>query len=291
MALNRLIEDDNSTMRDLQYLQASMIWLDICGFCGYRRKMEVAESNLQPIATALRRCGKFDKVAYEDIIPSADDDVETTTNKWHRWVNQESYKRLVFHVFEHDMLMAMAKYRQPVISYAELTLPLPASRDLWLAPSAEAWRKAFLQSVEQNGTQSASLRSLLSDNKPISCLPKPLDHGLAVTSLLYGISAQVWEHVQQSTLEDEGVNHDPCHQLWMQSRHQSLYQRLKKLAEGLHDSPPPALLALQFQMMSLHVSVDTVMRFLGKCGEAEAHRAYQKLQSWSTEKSARIAVW
>lgn len=124
VALNKLIEDDNSAIRDLQYLQASMIWLDICGFCGYRRKMEIAESNLQPIATALRRCGKFDRVAYEVIVPSMEDDLETTTNKWRRWVNQESYKRLIFHVFEHDILMSMAKHRQPVISYAELTLPL-----------------------------------------------------------------------------------------------------------------------------------------------------------------------
>jgi hypothetical protein len=30
VALNKLIEEDNSTIRDLQYLQASMIWLDVC---------------------------------------------------------------------------------------------------------------------------------------------------------------------------------------------------------------------------------------------------------------------
>jgi hypothetical protein len=49
-------------------MQASMIWLDICGFCGYKRKMEVAESNLQPLVTALRRSGKFDKVGYETMV-------------------------------------------------------------------------------------------------------------------------------------------------------------------------------------------------------------------------------
>jgi hypothetical protein len=65
VALNKLIEEDNSITRDLQYLQASMLWLDICGFCGYRRKMENAESNLQPLVTALRRCGKFDKATYQ----------------------------------------------------------------------------------------------------------------------------------------------------------------------------------------------------------------------------------
>lgn len=38
-------------LRDLQYLQASMIWLDIGVFCGYTRKMQIAESYLQPLCT------------------------------------------------------------------------------------------------------------------------------------------------------------------------------------------------------------------------------------------------
>ena len=78
-------------MRDLQYLQASMLWLDIAAFCGFRRKMEIAESSLQPLVTvreplivffwpslsntsqALRRAGKLDKVSYIATSPAADD--------------------------------------------------------------------------------------------------------------------------------------------------------------------------------------------------------------------------
>jgi hypothetical protein len=30
-----------------------MLWLDIGAFCGYRRKMEIAESNLQGLVTVL----------------------------------------------------------------------------------------------------------------------------------------------------------------------------------------------------------------------------------------------
>lgn len=45
------VEDDNSALRDLQWLQASMLWLDIGIFCGYKRKMQIAESYLQPLCT------------------------------------------------------------------------------------------------------------------------------------------------------------------------------------------------------------------------------------------------
>jgi hypothetical protein len=291
VALNKLIEDDNSTIRDLQYLQASMIWLDVCGFCGHKRKMEIAESNLQPLVTALRRFGKFDKAAYETVTPTPIDTTEEIEAKWRRWVHVESYKRLVHHLFEHDMLMAMAKHRQPLISYAELSLPLPASRNLWLAPSAEIWHKLSMENPEPTPSDHRSVRSMLADQKPLSCLPGQYDHGLATTMYLYGISAQTWEYNQQSILMANGNDDDASLQLWMQSRHQSLYQKLKSLTVNLEHSPATAHITYQYQMMSLHVNVDTVIRFAGKCGEVEAHCAYQDLRLWSVEKSARIAIW
>jgi hypothetical protein len=291
VALNKLIEEDNSTIRDLQYLQASMIWLDVCGFCGHKRKMEIAESNLQPLVTALRRFGKFDRASYETITPTSSDTQEGIESKWRRWVHVESYKRLVHHLFEHDMLMAMAKHRQPLVSYAELSLPLPASRSLWLAPSSEMWHKLFMESSDLAQNDHRSVRSMLADQKPLACLPGMVDHGLATTMYLYGISAQTWEYNQQSILMAVGNDDDASIRLWMQSRHQSLYGKLKGLAINLESSAATAHLTYQYQMMSLHVNVDTIIRFAGKCGEAEAHSAYQDLRQWSVEKSARIAIW
>jgi hypothetical protein len=132
---------------------------------------------------------------------------------------------------------------------------------------------------------------MLADQKPLSCLPGQYDHGLATTMYLYGISAQTWEYNQQSILMANGNDDDASLQLWMQSRHQSLYQKLKSLTVNLEHSPATAHITYQYQMMSLHVNVDTVIRFAGKCGEVEAHCAYQDLRLWSVEKSARIAIW
>lgn len=291
VALNKLIEDDNSAIRDLQWCQATMVWLDVCGFCGYKRKMEIAESNFQPLVTAIRRIGRFDKVAYEEIAPEAGDGSEALEAKWYRWIHQESYKRLAHHIFEHDMLMFMAKHRQPLVSYAELSLPLPASRELWLAPSAEAWKESYSNLSETSTGSDVSVRALLADENIASCIPGSIDHGICGTAFLYGVSAQVWEHAQQSVLMEESLDRDASNSLWMQSRHQHLYQKLKNLAPILQHSPATAHLAHHFQMMCLHVNVDKVMRFAGKCGEAEAHQAYQSLQSWSKEKQARIAIW
>nr|OQO21695.1 hypothetical protein B0A51_11544 [Rachicladosporium sp. CCFEE 5018] len=295
VALASASEEDNSSVRDLQYLQASMIWLDVCGFCGYKRKMEIAESNLQPVITALRRFGKLDKVAYEEISPSASDSTKVTEALWRRWAQQESFKRLVYHLFEHDMLMTIARHRQCLISYAELTVPLPASRDLWLAPSAETWRALYLENMSRASntrTSSVSLRSLLSTNDMVQFLPRNIDRTLAATTFLYGIAAQIWEYNQQATVLKEQANGgDPSNTLWLQARQHSLSQKLRDFEPSLANLPATTRLIHAFLTMILNIDIDTVMRFAGKCGELEAHRAYHDLQVWVKGKSARVAVW
>lgn len=126
--------------------------------------------------------------------------------------------RLAYHLFEHDMQMTMTKHRPPLISYAELTLALPASKTLWLAPSAEIWRARYL---ETNITTSPpSLRTLLKDEAAILYLPSDIDAQIARSTYLHGIAAQIWEHAQQSVLLHESS--DPSSQLWARSRQQKL---------------------------------------------------------------------
>ena len=68
------------------------------------------------------------------------------------------------------------------------------------------------------------------------------------------------------------------------------YQSLQNLNSLL--SPAPAVISLfhEFLQMYLHVDLDMIARFAGKCGEEEAHRAYAQLQSWMRVREARLAV-
>lgn len=43
--------------------------------------------------------------------------------------------------------------------------------------------------------------------------------------------------------------------------------------------------------MTLHVDMDLVMRFAGKCGAEEAHHAYQLLRTWRATKQGRAATF
>jgi hypothetical protein len=286
VSLSVLSEQDNSVTRELQYLQASMLWLDIGAFCGFRRKMEIAESSLQGLLTALRRTGRFDQVRYPIVMPTPEESEIDLDKKWRRWVEFESYKRLVYHLFEHDIDMTIVNQRQPLISYAELTLPLPAPKSLWLAPSAEVWRARMLNANRADSRP--SLRSLLQDEGASIDLHPGIDAQIARSAYLHGLAAQIWEYSQQSVLLLDLS--DPSSQLWSRSRQQKLHQHLVNAKTTLQNSKAVTCVFYQFSQMSLFVNLETIIHFAGKCGEEAAHRAYIALQPWSLSKDARTAI-
>ncbi|KAJ5573302.1 hypothetical protein N7450_010286 [Penicillium hetheringtonii] len=287
VGLAQLVEDDNSVLRDLQYLQASMLWLDIGIFCGYTRKMQIAESYLQPLCTALRRASTFDRSNYSTITPfSFGDDESSLQRAWYSWVRQESFKRLVYHLFGHDVEVATSMNRPALTSYAELTLPFPAARELWLAPTASVWKDTWTSRYTMTTCSDLSLRDLLSDPSFINQIPPELDLEVARTALLHGLAVQTYEFRHQMLLSQGCQSGSKATtRLWLQSRQEDLVQKAT--------SNPPAVTTLlnEFTLMYLHIDIDGIQRFVGKLGEHDARRAYPALRDWSQTKEARTAIW
>lgn len=93
IALTNQYENDNSTTRDLRASQTYALTIDIGIWSGNRRKTEIAESFSQPLITMLRRSLRFRRSVYTNIVPLPEDDEDTLDQKWHAWVEQESFKR------------------------------------------------------------------------------------------------------------------------------------------------------------------------------------------------------
>ncbi|EPS31052.1 hypothetical protein PDE_06006 [Penicillium oxalicum 114-2] len=293
VSLAQLVEEDNSMLRDLQYLQASMIWLDIGVFCGYTRKMQIAESYLQPLVTALRRGAAFDQSTYTVITPyTFENNEESLQRAWHAWVRQESLRRLVYHLFAHDVIVAAALNRPALISYTELTLHFPSARDLWLAPDAQAWREAWMTKYRVAACSEFSLRDLLADPSLLVQLPDDLDLEIATNALLQALALQVWEFRQQMLVSQASRSgHRATTRLWLQSRQDDLYMTLQAVQQDSRNPLPVTTLFNEFVMMSLHIDMDAIQRFVGKMGELDARRAYPGLRDWSRTREARTAIW
>ncbi|OMP82922.1 hypothetical protein BK809_0001113 [Diplodia seriata] len=313
VALNNLVESDNSVLRDLQYLQAYMTWLDIGIWCGYKRKMEIAESNLQPLCTvgyihlfplhtlttirqALRKAGVFNKSFYKRIVPLPSDDDATLEGKWRQWVEQESYKRLVYHLFEHDIEVAFTMSRNPLTSYAEFSVPFPAERDIWLAPSPSAWRAIHLSKARAPDPIYNSLKDMLMQPDRLNTLSGDADFTMSISIFVHGVGAMVWDYRKQASITQDSPSHDDATtQLWLQSRRQDLYHLLQTTQTDHHKRASPAILTLlsEFLQMYLHVSLDDVQRFAGKYGDDQARRACATFveRDWTGQRAARHAVW
>ncbi|KAJ5096575.1 hypothetical protein N7456_007296 [Penicillium angulare] len=288
VGLAQLVEEDNSVLQDLQYLQASMLWLDIGISCGYTRKMLISESYLQPLCTALRRAGAFNRSTYNAITPySIGDDDASLQLAWHKWVRQESFKRLVYHLFAHDVEVTLSMNRPAITSYTEFTLPLPGARDLWLAPTATAWRDIWTSQYRLIGLSEINLRDLLTEPSLLSHVPPEVDSAIAESAILNGLALQVWEFRQQMHLSGSRATT----KLWLQSRQEDLYSILKTFQGDAPDLPPVTILMNEFTMMYLHLDMDAIQRFVGKMGESEARRAFPTLREWSRSKDARMAIW
>ena len=121
------------------------------------------------------------------------------------------------------MLVAYAKQRQPVISYAEMNVPLPESLDVWLAKSPETWRTIHFTRNCRNTDSNPSLHALLSEDKLLSYLPDHVDSSIAITAKLCGLAAQIWDYNQQMAIcKALSSSVDASTQLWNQSRQQTL---------------------------------------------------------------------
>jgi hypothetical protein len=130
---------------------------------------------------------------------------------------------LVYHLFEHDILVAHAKGRQPLISYAELSLPLPASRELWLAPDASSWHALHLQLVPEMNRSEVSGHGLAAHEELPLTVFDGRDKAIVVGTKLCTIAAQVWDYQQVRSLSSGSTAvSDASSELWAQARLQKL---------------------------------------------------------------------
>lgn len=113
--------------------------------------------------------------------------------------------------------------RPALTSYAELTLPFPAARELWLAPTAKAWREIWTSRYNIMTFSELSLRDLLADPSLINHIPPELDAQIARNSLLHGLAIQTWEFRQQMLLsQNSQFGSKATARLWLQSRQEDL---------------------------------------------------------------------
>ncbi|KAI1500665.1 hypothetical protein F5X99DRAFT_429343 [Biscogniauxia marginata] len=301
MGIAEKLESSNLLTRDLQCQQAYILVLDVGLWSGFKRKMEIAESFVQPVVTMLRRAGKFSAPPDSpSLVPLLSDSTELLTMKWHKFIQRESFKRLVIHLLLHDYQSSVSFQKNTLISYTEICFSLPASRDLWKAPSAQAWRDIYIQKKPRSSdTDLPRLSDAMYCMNMLETLEEYVDVELCYTTILYGFWGQIAAYREAVKFYRHGATpanqRHATHCLWLTSQHQELYRDLGDFHTRLCTSPkalPHLIIVAELFMMILHVSPDELQRFAGKSGEDEARRAAFALEDeWLPSREARHAVW
>jgi len=299
LALQGVVEEwlpicftDNTRTRDLQTLQSFMLEL-LCGFwAGNSMKMELAESFCQPLLTMLCRAGKFRKSAYKSIIPSVLDHEHTLAAKHTEWVEQESWKRLVYRVFFHDTEASMAFSRSPLVSPAELFLPFPEPNVLWLAPTPQAWLQAYTTLVTDSNDTPSPVDFIGNPDKPLDVRHlEPIEANTILVHCFWrlGYHRLEWTTLfRRSRLPSESDIGGPG------PHHQELFEMIESARLRLDDLDllqSPQGMLLELVLLNLSLSLEDVQLLAGLEGVAEAQRVYPTLQDWVRTSRSRQAIW
>lgn len=185
----------------------------------------------------------------------------------------------------------MMLHVNPIISYAELELPLPFSRELWEAKSAGEWRDIYISTGFQTSERLPSLADLMHDMSQLTTYHGRIDSQLAAFVLLHGVSALVHEYHRLKFVSQGNSSH--WHALVISSRQQELgdaLQHFRMACSGWHTRPEIELL-LEVISMLLHMSLEELQLFAGKEDKKEARRVYDSALDWINSIDSRRAVW
>jgi len=203
----------------------------------------------------------------------------------------------VFHCYIREAQTSMTTLTNPCLSYSELTLPLPESRNLWFAENALEWKRRYLEKNAGHQKRPPSVGDLFHDVHLLTQNHARLDVQYSISIFLHGFWALILEYRQLSSVHKtrsyaNSLGGNP--NLLLDSRHQELVKDLQSfqlIASGWRDMSPREHLLLNLLMMNLHVSLDDMQLFSGKEGEDQARRIYPVLQQWATSSESRSAVW
>ncbi|KAI0540028.1 hypothetical protein GGR58DRAFT_512041 [Xylaria digitata] len=298
LAIPLKFEENNTGIANLGLVQTLVLGQDISLWSGNRRKMEIAECHLLIPITMMRYRGRFQRSSYTAITVNESDQGEVLEEKWKCWYESESWKRLAFHCYMRDAQTSMTTLASPTMSYAELTLPLPESKELWFAKTALEWKKEYLRRSVSQTKRPPCLGDLLRDVNLLAANYRRLDTQYSISIYLHAFWNLVFEWRQLSAVHRSNPfqnSYQASPNLILNSRHQELCKALSSFQLVIADrhasfSAQEALL-LNLVLMNLHVSLDDLQLFAGKEGEDQARRVYPILQQWSESTEARQALW
>jgi len=242
------------------------------------------------LVTMMRRGGRFRRMGYSfstTLDPSAN-----LQEEWKRWIGLEGFKRLSFRLLTFDTQLSTAVLSGPLISYAEMQLPLPEHEAIWSASSAERWMMLSRSKVTSFDEKRPSLVDIINEIDQLSMFRAVIDERIANEAMLSASWGLVWEYNQSHSVQRAGLR--ATNSLVMGSRYDELLKMMQRFKISIGSSVVNSVefpVRLESTLMRLHISLDDVQLFAGIDGISESSRVYPALKEWAMSQYARKTVW
>jgi hypothetical protein len=241
-------------------------------------------------ATILRRGKMLSKDAYVSPEAILDTPNLSTHQKWLRWAEKETQKRLVYFATTLDAHASITLRTKVLFSYAELKTPLPSHRKLWEAETASSWFDILQQDTQLRIQQAPSLYQILRQPQLTAAQVPVTDMTSAAFIFLAGFWSLILEYQQMSAILPQQSNND----FVLNSRHAELISTLdlfKIELSNLEIDSPEVLVAQELTSLHLNVSLHQLSDYAGMGTGEDAHSALPYAHRWFESPKSRIALW
>lgn len=181
----------------------------------------------------------------------------------------------------------------PLVTYAEISLELPASNKLWQAKTAASWRDAYLS--QSTSHKLPPLISCINDMQAMLEVYEQIDLSFSVDVILSLLWRLIWDARQLNAVAKQ-QNSRSTTSMSLVSGHwqQDLSQTLRNFRMAITDVEPlssAATIVYEHLLLNIHVSFEELSIFAGKEGGQDARRVLPLLRQWVDSRDARQAVW
>ncbi|KAL2404119.1 hypothetical protein ABEF95_001445 [Exophiala dermatitidis] len=245
---------------------------------------------------ALRAGGHFRFANYSPVTVQVEDEGEILETKWKQWVQQESFKRLVYHMNLYCTRLSLVTSATSTMSYAELSVPVPFAHELWVAKSATEWKQLYLELAGGSQPEPICFTNLLPDPMTLGSLGPLYDGYYTKFCLLHAVSSMIGRHKQdRSIFAPIEKSATRVSSFADDVQHQRIVHILKhiKLCYDDLEFRHTIELDLLFHLCSMHLYAPFEQMELaaGKEGPIEAQGADPALQRWISTGDSRHAAW
>ncbi|KAL2824972.1 hypothetical protein BJY01DRAFT_262805 [Aspergillus pseudoustus] len=306
--LFHLFEKRIARTRQIQQIQALALFIHTGFWSGSKRRMEIAAAIVGAALTMLRSGCRYRASAYTDVVPDAAESGSILDKKWRHWVEEESWKRIVFHMHIHCSQESLATGTRTPLSYGELSASFPHNRVLWMAQTADQWKETYfrLEGYQERLSQKPCLRDYLANPRSLAAIPRLFDANLARLIVLHAITAMIKDHWQS---HGTTITSDELHTMRVSlAAAETSHNRLVHILENIHHthndtitttrssslSPPEnssSLLTAELLLMHHFTPFEEIEVVAGREGPNEAKATRPLLQEWCQSNQARRAVW